>query len=133
MPAQHKIDDHNRIITTIWSGAATDNELFEAVLNYQQSIKSLPKYRSYHEIADFSSASDFHVSDEGIAKIARLVADSDVEGERTKLAIVVTMPADHDLGRMYEIYRSLTTAQNRIVRVFASHAEAFEWVIGNVS
>jgi hypothetical protein len=44
MPAQHKIDDHNRIITTIWSGAATDNDIFEAVLNYQQSIKSLPKY-----------------------------------------------------------------------------------------
>jgi hypothetical protein len=73
------------------------------------------------------------VSDDGIAKIARLVADSDIEGGRTKLAIVVTFPSDHNLGRMYEIYRSLATAQNRIVRVFNNHAEAFEWVIGNVS
>ena len=133
MPAQHKIDDHNRIITTTWTGAATDGELFEAVLNYQQSIKSLPKYRSYHEIADFSATSDFQVSDDGIAKIARLVADSDVEEGKTKLAVIVDVPSDHDLGRMYEIYRSLTTAQNRVVRVFNNHADAFEWVIGNVS
>jgi hypothetical protein len=133
MPAQHKIDDHNKIITTIWSGEATDSELFDAVLKYQQDIKSRPEYRSYNEIADFSNTSVFHVSDIGITKIARLVASSDVNGVKTKLAIVVTVPPGHDLGWMYEVYRSLMTAQNIIVRVFHSHAEAFEWAIGNVS
>jgi hypothetical protein len=127
MPAQHKIDNHNMIITTIWSGEATDRELLDAILKYQQSIKGRPEYRSYHEI------SVVHVSDAGITKIARLVASSDANGAKTKLAIVVVVPPDHDLGRMYEIYRSLPPAQNKIVRVFKNHAEAFEWVIGNVS
>ena len=133
MPAQHKIDNHNKIITTIWSGEATDSELFDAVSKYQQSIKSRPEYRSYNEIADFSNTSVFHVSDIGITKIARLVAGSDVNAVKTKLAIIVAVPPDHGLGRMYEIYRSLPPAQNKIVRVFNNHAEAFEWVIGNVS
>lgn len=132
MPAQHRIDNHNKVIITTWSGEATDRALFDAMTKYLQDIKNQPEYHSYSEIADFSKTSVFHVSDSGITKIARLMADNDAEGGKTKLAIVINVPPEYDLGRMYEIYRSVSAA-NRIVRVFSSHAEAFEWVIGNVS
>lgn len=130
MPALHKIDNDVKLITTIWSGQAVDNELIDALTKYQQDIKSQPDYRSYNEIVDFSKASDFKLSTAGIRRLVQIAADSDVQGVKTKLAIIVSLPIAYGLARMYETYRSLAPSADKEVRIFRNYSEALEW-IGN--
>jgi hypothetical protein len=130
MPAQHTIDDDGKLITTTWSGAATEHEMIDALVKYQQDIKSQPRYQAYDEIVDFSEAGDFSLSAEGIMKLAQTAAKSDIQGVRTKLAIVVKISFAYGLGRMYEIYRSLIPNVHKDVRVFKNHADALVWIQG---
>ena len=128
MPVQHKIDDDAKLITTIWSGNADDNELSDALAKYQQNIKSLPRYASYNEIVDFSGASNFSLSAEGIKKLAYMASMNDTQGVKTKLAIVVNRPLAYGLARMYEIYRSLLPSDSKEVRVFKNYQDCLEWI-----
>ena len=128
MPVLHKIDDDAKLITTIWSGHADDNELSDALADYQQNIKSLPLYASYNEIVDFSGASNFSLSAEGIKKLAHMASISDPKGVKTKLAIIVNNPLAFGLARMYEIYRSLLPSGSKEVRVFMNYQDCLSWI-----
>jgi hypothetical protein len=128
MPVLHKIDDEAKLITTIWSGDANDNELSDALADYQQNIKSLPLYASYNEILDFSGASNFSLSSEGIKKLAYMASMNDPPGVKTKLAIVVNKPIAYGLARMYQIYRSLLPSGSKEVRVFKNYQDCLEWI-----
>ncbi len=128
MPAQHKIDHNARLITTIWFGEAVDNELIDALTKYQRDIKNQSNYFSYNEIVDFSQASSYSLSTQGIMKLARLATSTDRQGVKTKLAIVVNSPLAFGLGRMYETYRSLVPSGLKEVSVFRSYRDALEWI-----
>lgn len=128
MPVQHKIDDDAKLITTVWSGDAVDSELLDALSKYQQNIKSLPQYASYNEIVDFSGASNFLLSSEGIKKLAHMASIKDPQGVKTKLAIVVNKPIAFGLARMYEIYRSLLPSGSKEVRVFKNYQDCLQWI-----
>ena len=129
MPALHNIDDELKLITTVWSGVASDTDLIDALLKYQQEIKCGPAYAAYNEIVDFRKAADFTLSAEGIVKLARAASSSDVPGVKTKLAIIVTAPVAYGLGRMYEVYRSLAPGVAKEVRVFKTYEDAFAWIM----
>jgi hypothetical protein len=128
MPVLHKIDDDAKLITTIWSGDAVDSELSDALAKYLQNIKSLPLYVSYNEIVDFSGASNFLLSSEGIKKLAHMASIKDPQGVKTKLAIVVNKPIAFGLARMYEIYRSLLPSGSKEVRVFKNYQDCLKWI-----
>jgi hypothetical protein len=128
MPATHKIDHELKLITTIWSGVAIDRELYEALLNYQQEIKTQPGLETYNEIVDFSEATSFKLTPDGIVKLAGLAARKDVKGVKTKLAIIVRIPLAYGFGRMYEVYRSLVPNSFKDVGVFKTYSEAMEWL-----
>jgi hypothetical protein len=128
MPALHKIDDDIRLITTIWCGEASDSELIDALLKYQRDIKGRFGYSSYNEIVDFSNASGFTLSTNGIRQLAQIAAKTDVQGTKTKLAIITGSLMAFGLGRMYEAYRSLLPRVSKDVRVFKNHREALEWI-----
>jgi hypothetical protein len=128
MPARHEIDNNMKLITTTWSGEATDRDLITALLKYQQDIKSQPDYASYNEIVDFSNVIDFQLSTEGIKNLVQTAAKTDVQQIKTKLAIIVSLPIAYGLGRMYEAYRTLTSRQSKEVRVFKNYRDALEWI-----
>ena len=128
MPALHKIDDGMKLITTIWSGEASDAELVNALIRYQQDIKSLPVYHSYNEIADFSGAGAFKLSADGLRKLVQIATESDVRGVKTKLAIIVSEPVAYGLARMYEAYRTFKANASKEVRVFRNYSNALKWI-----
>lgn len=128
MPAQHYIDNNSRLITTIGSGEAVDSDLIDALTKYQQDIKSQSIYYSYDEIVDFSQTSSFNLSTDGIRKLAQMATHTDVQGVKTKLAIVVNNRFSFGLGRMYETYRGLVPRGYKDVRVFMDYRDAFEWI-----
>jgi len=130
MPAQHKIDNDVKLITTIWYGEANDTELINALLKYHQEIKSKPSYSSYNELVDFSKASGFKLSTNGIVKLVEIAASTDVEEVKTKLAIIVSAPLAYGFARMYETYRSLKPSVSKEVRVFKTYDKSLEWIIG---
>ena len=126
MPAQHAIDDDRGLICTVWSGAAVESELFAALTAYQRDIRS--RFRSYHEVVDFSQASQFALSAQGLRQLARMATATDVQGVRTRLAIIVSSDLAFGLGRMYEAYRGLVAAGEKEVRVFKRQREALAWI-----
>ena len=131
MPALHNIDEELRIITTIWSGEATDSDLIEALLKYQQDIRTQDDYCSYHEIVDFSEAGDFKLSTKGLRTLVQIAAGGDVREIGTRLAIIVSSPFAYGLARMYETYRSFVPSVSKEVRIFKNLSDAREWIIGN--
>jgi hypothetical protein len=131
MPAFHKIESDLKLITTTWSGEATDSELIDALTKYQQDIKSNPDYCFYNEIVDFSKAVNFKLSTAGLRKLVQIATGSDVKGVKTKLAIIVSEPVAYGLARIYEAYRSLLPNVSKEVSVFKNHYNALEWVSCN--
>jgi len=128
MPAQHNIDNNRRLITTLWFGEAVESELIEALTKYQQDIKSQPDYFTYNEIVDFGQASSFKLSTQGIMTLAHLATNTDSQGVKTKLAIVVNNSLAYGLGRMYVTYRSLVPRGRKDVGVFMGYYDALEWI-----
>src|SRR5512140_3490441 len=133
MPAHHAIDNDRKVITTNWTSEANDSELVAALRQYLENIRTLPEYHAYDEIVDFSGASSFNLSADGLARLAQIAAGSDIHGARTRLAIVVTKPLAYGLGRMYEIYRSMIPRVNKEVRVFKDRVKAYDWIVGSRS
>lgn len=128
MPAEHKIDHNARIIVTTWTGVATDGELIDALLKYQEEIKGEPDYRAYNEMLDLSQTPKFELTADGIRKLAKIAAKTDAPGVRNRVAIVVGAPVAYGLGRMYETYRSLLPETSKDVRVFRDRVKAMEWI-----
>lgn len=131
MPAEHKIDDDHKIIYTTWHGVASDRDLIESFTIYREDIRMKPQYRSYDEIVDFSEATNFELTVDGIIKLVQIAGNTDMQGITTKLAIIVSVPIAFGLGRMYGAYRSMVPGASKIVRVFRSHNEADKWMENN--
>ncbi|MFA7383548.1 MAG: hypothetical protein WC001_08860 [Desulfurivibrionaceae bacterium] len=130
MPAIHKIDNDLKIITTIWSGEVVDGELIDALSKYHQDIrKSSPSYCFFNEILDLSTAGDINLSSKGIRILVEKSVTMDVQGVKTKLAIIVSTPIAYGLGRMYSIYRGLASNSYKEVCVFKNYHDALEWII----
>jgi hypothetical protein len=133
MSAVYKIDLHNKLIITSWSGDVIDSELIDALTHYQQNIKSRPEYRLFDEIVDFSNANKFHLSSDGIERLVRIGASGDSPETTTRLAVVVSSQVAFGLARMYETYRSLVPSGTKVMRVFKNYNDALEWIANKTS
>ncbi|MEH6471167.1 MAG: hypothetical protein V7752_07950 [Halopseudomonas sp.] len=128
MPAIHSIDNHAKIILTIWEGEAVDADLIDAIENYQQQVQNDPDYLGYNEVVDFSDVTKIKLTSAGIKNISRIAAKSDRSETQTRLAFIVSSKLAFGLARMYETYRSFGQ-KNKEVRVFRNKDDAYEWVL----
>ncbi len=128
MPASHKIDDVLGLIVTTWSGAASDAAVIEALQNYCKDIRSQPKYRAYHELVDFTPATELLLTSRGIVELSRIAAKADGPGVKTKLAIIVSSSLGYGLGRMYQIYRNMVPSAQKELGVFKTYREGLKWI-----
>ena len=88
MPVLHKIDDDAKLILQSGLEMPLTVNFLDALAKYQQNIKSLPRYASYNEILDFSGASNFLLSSEGIKKLAHMASMNDSQGVRPNLQLL---------------------------------------------
>jgi hypothetical protein len=130
MPAQHHIDDDNRLIITTWYGEANVDELIDAYKDYQQNIKSQPIYYSYNEIVDFSQSVNLKLSFDEIRKVGDIASEFDREDIKTKLAIIVSpgWTYEYGLALLYESYRKIIPYGNKEIRIFKNESDALDWV-----
>ena len=130
MPAKHYIDEHNRLIVTTWHGEASDSELIEAIIEYQNKIKSHPDYVSYNEILDLSKVEGVALTTDGLKQLGRTASKTDHKEVTTRLAIIVQSSLLYGLARMYEAYRNLIPSSNKEIRIFKDEQAATKWVNG---
>ncbi len=130
MPVQHTIDSDKRVITTTWSGEATDGEFIAALAKYQREIKGRLEYTDYDEVLDLSGTSSFKLTPGGLRRLAEMGAKTDGQGARTRLAIIVPQPVAYGLGRMYQAYRSFMPDASKDVQVFRTGVDALRWIDG---
>ncbi len=129
MPAQHSIDNKNKLIVTTWEGEAVDTDLIEALKKYQQDIQGHPAYLGYNEVVDFRKVTKMKVTTEGIKNIGRIASQTDQNGTDRKLAFIVGSDLAFGLARMYEVYRGFTRKTNKEIRTFKNKDDAYKWVM----
>jgi hypothetical protein len=127
MPAEHTVDHDFKLIVTTWSGEAHDEDLIEALAKYHREIRS--HYYAYDEILDLTGVSRYRLSTSGIRRLAHMSVDADVQGVKTRLAIVVSSSLAYGLGRMYVAYRDLVPGGVKEVNIFKDYGEAQEWIV----
>jgi len=127
MPAEHKIDHKLKIIFTVWHGDADDLELVSTLACYYRDILTQCQ-EPYDEILDFSEAGRISASSKCIKTLARMSAARDVEGIKTRLAIITGRTFTFGLARMYSTYRDLYSENSKDVRVYMHRSEAMQWI-----
>ncbi len=128
MPLHHTIDTSRKLITSIWTGVATDDDFIAGLLKYQSEIKSRPEYTNYDEILDLSGISSYILTTEGIRRLSELGARTDTRGAKTRLAIIATQTVGFGLARMYQTYRSFLPYASKDVQIFRNSFDALQWI-----
>ena len=128
MPANHHIDNKNKLIITTWEGEARDIEFIEAIKKYQNDIQNHPDYINYNEIVNLSKVTSFKLTTKGIKTIGEIASTTDKKEINRKLALIVNSNLAFGLARMYEAYRSFSKSANKEIRVFKNEKNAFEWI-----
>ena len=128
MPANHHIDNKNKLIITTWEGEARDIEFIEAIKKYQNDIQNHPDYINYNEIVNLSKVTGFKLTTKGIKTIGEIASTTDKKEINRKLALIVNSNLAFGLARMYEAYRSFSKSANKEIRVFKNEKNAFEWI-----
>ena len=131
MPANHKIDNSNKLIITTWEGEAHDNEFIEAIKKYQKEIQNHPDYINYNEIVNLSEVTKINISTEGIKTIGSIASSTDKYEINAKLAIIVNSTLAFGLARMYEVYRGFSKKSLKKIRIFKNEIKALEWIKNN--
>ncbi len=127
MPANHFIDNKNKLIVTTWEGDAVDVDFIEATIKYQKDIQLNPEHIDYNEIANFSKISSIKLTQKGLKRIGRISSKTDQHNSNVKLALVVSSGTAFNLARVYASFRNLQNGTNKEIRIFKSEVEAMEW------
>ena len=128
MTVWHTINPDKKLITTVWTGEATDGEFIVALSKYQLEIKSQPEYVDYDEVLDLSGTTSFKLTPGGLRRLADIGAKTDNQSSRTRLAIIVTQTVAYGLARMYQTYRSFIPNASKEVKVFRNSFPALQWI-----
>ena len=131
MPAQHHIDDQEKLIVTKWIGEATDDGLLSALKKYQTEIQNDTRCAGYNEIVDFRDVPIFKISIKGLKNIGRVASNTDQHRPRTRLAFIVSTNLAASLVKLYAAYRNFGKASKKYIRAFKNEAEAYQWVRSN--
>lgn len=128
MPANHRIDTDARILFTTWEGDAADAELYEALKQYYETIRSKPEYSDYNELVSFSNVGSVKVTAKGMMDLAKLASSSDQPDVSSKLAFVAKSTLARSFANLYATYRSVILKTGKVIHVFDNDDDALKWV-----
>jgi hypothetical protein len=131
MPAQHHIDNHEKIIVTKWIGEATDDSLLQALKNYQAEIQNDTRCLGYDDVVDFRDVPTFKISIKGLKNIGKTASSTDQHRLDTCVAFIVSTNLAVNLVKLYAAYRNFGKMPKKYIRAFKNEAEAYEWVRNN--
>lgn len=131
MPANHYINDQDKVITTTWDGDATDSDFIEALGKYLNDIQEKPEYRDYDEIIDLRTMSRIRLSAKGLINIGKLASTTDERRTNTKLAIIVGSDLAFNFAKLYATYRNFGKANKKRLRVVRNEQDAINWLHTN--
>ena len=126
MPANHYIDNEEKIIFTDWQGEPSDGDLVDALNNYFRDIKSRAELDGFNELVDFSDIRGLKLSITVMIELGKISSKFDSSGN--KLAIVTNSSFTYGLARMYGIFRKHNPQSNKEVLAFRSKEDAMEWL-----
>jgi hypothetical protein len=127
MPANHYIDEEEKIIFTDWQGEPNDSDLVDALNIYLRDIKSRPELDDFNELVDFSDTKGLKLSITVMIELGKISSKFDKSGNN-KLAIVTSSTFTYGLARMYGIFRKHNPQSNKKVLAFRSKEEAMDWL-----
>ena len=127
MPANHYVDNKEKILVSTWEGDATDNECAEALKKYQEEFQNNPDYIKYNEIIDTRNVKRIKLTTKGIKYSSLLASTTDKNEGNRKLAFIVNSNLAYGLVRMFITYRSFADNANKELNVFKNKKEAIEW------
>jgi hypothetical protein len=130
MPANHYIDEEEKIIFTEWCGEPSDSDLVEALNIYFRDIKNRPELDGFNELVNFSNTKGLKLSITALIELGKIASKFDKPTD-TKLAIVVNSSLAYGLARMYGIYRNHNPQSRKEAQVFRSKLEAMVWLESN--
>lgn len=115
MPLEYQIDHERRLVAVRGIGPLCHADFFA----YQRDVWSRPEVQGYNELVDMRDAEiQTTPSADELRQLAMLSAAMDLPTQPSRLAIVATQDLAFGLGRMYEVYRELSTGGTKEVKVF---------------
>jgi hypothetical protein len=125
MPIEYRIDHLRRLVLARGRGALKDDDVF----TYQREVWSRPDVAGYDELIDMTEVRHMAVpSADRVQDLAHLSARMDTRPERSRLAIVAPFDTAFDLGRMYQAFREQEFRGTKLVGVFRTLSEAFDFL-----
>lgn len=130
MLVSHRIDDENQVIITTFAPEEANLKLFfEAFRQYQEGMKSRPKYLPYHELVDFRPITSINISAAELKEFGKYTSSADLSADHvTKLALLVDSKPAFTLAKVYEMIRNFTPESKKQVKVFRDFDDAMEWI-----
>ena len=124
MSYTYALDPTNKFVLATFKGVVTDNDLYE----YCHALGvDFPKGVS--ELVDLSAIEDFHVSSEGIRRLAELDAEFTQRTIELPVAFFVSSELIFGMARMYQM---LSEPYSDSKKVFRDFTEAKAWLIENI-
>ena len=118
MNATHKIDQEQRVIYSVWSGAATQAEIVAATNALLSDPNFNPHYDRVYDVREVTEAS---LTKAGLMELSQI--DPIYPSERR--AVVATNPRISGIGRMYGLLTG--TEENGRFRVVSDLQQALDW------
>jgi len=119
------ISTEKRIRIACYNGIVDDRLLLDT---YSRLITGQDFDPTLDDIVDLRNVSDFKITYHGIHQLAAMLAELDILGFRTRVAIVATIDVAFGLGRMYELMRDTARSATEDVCIFREYDEALRWL-----
>jgi hypothetical protein len=122
------ISPEDRIRTARYRGIVDDELLLDA---YSRLITAPDFDPALDDIVDLRDVSNFDISHEGMRRLVARLAELDILGFRTRVAMVAPTTVAFGMGRMYELLRGTVRNTTEDIHVFREFDEALRWLRGN--
>jgi hypothetical protein len=122
------ISPQDRIRTARYRGTVDDESLLAAYVGLITAPDFDP---AVDDIVDLRDVSNLDITHEGMRRLVARVAELDILGFRTRVALVAPTTVAFGMGRMYELLRGTVRNTTEDIRVFREFDEAVRWLRGN--
>ena len=122
------ISPQDRIRTARYRGTVDDESLLAA---YAGLITAPDFDPALDDIVDLRDVSNLDITHEGLRRLVSRVAELDILGFRTRVALVAPTAVAFGMGRMYELLRGTVRNTTEEIQVFREFDEAVRWLRRN--
>ena len=125
MPIHYVIDHEHRLVVAAAEGVVTDEDVF----SHQREVWSRTDLAWYDEIIAMTRSTDIAVPHaDRVRDLAKLSASMDVQGPKSRFAIVAPGDLAFGLGRMFQALRTIEPTNRKEVGVFRTLEEAMSFL-----